>query len=377
MRTSQLKMAHRTRLLALGLSAIASVIAASELKHVNVFTAGQNGYFAYRIPAIQLAPDGSLVAFAEGRKYNLSDPGFGKQEIHLVMKRSSDGGASWSAMKIIERPGEFWSAANPATLADRQTGRVWLFYLRCKPQRNTETARPGTDDNQVLARWSGDNGSTWSEPMDLTGISRDMVDPAWKSSVVGPGGAIQDRTGRLIAPVWKLLPWGNLVIYSENHGRTWQRGGFIPGTQGGDENQLVELADGRLLMDIRQNSGSRRWRSTSSDGGKTWSERRPGVTVTPVACAIERLTLKSAGDDRDRLVWTGPKGPGRKNLVARISYDEGESFVSERLIYHGEAAYSDLTLLKDGAIGVLWERDNYRFITFTRLELSWLEPKPD
>ena len=124
----------------------------------------------------------------------------------------------------------------------------------------------------------------------------------------------------------------------------------------GDENQLVELADGRLLMDIRQESGPHRSFSTSEDGGKTWSARRPGLPVSPVACAIERYTLKSAGDDRDRIIWTGPKGPDRQNLVVRISYDEGQTFPVERLIAAGPAAYSDLTILKDKTIGVLWER---------------------
>ncbi len=349
--------------------------AESSLKLVDVFTSHQDGYFGYRIPAIEMAPDGSLLAFAEGRKHNMSDPGFGKQDIDLVMKRSTDGGLTWSAMKVIEDPGELWSAANPATVVDRQTGRLWLFYLRCKPERSTETARPGTDDNQMLARWSTNSGISWSEPLDLTSVSRDMNDPKWKSTVVGPGGAIQDRKGRMLAPAWKLLPWGNFIVYSEDHGRTWQHGDFVPGAQGGDENQLVELSDGRLLMDMRQQSGPHRWLSVSSDGGKTWSERKPGVTVSPVACAIKRLTLKSSDDDRDRLIWTGPKGPGRTNLVAQLSYDEGQSFGNERLIYQGAAAYSDLTLLKGKSVGVLWERDNYHFITFTRLELSWLESK--
>jgi len=355
--------------------AASSLAGERELNHVDVFSSGQDGYFGYRIPAIETAPDGSLLAFAEGRKHGMADPGFGKQDIDLVMKRSTNGGLTWSAMEVIEDPGEFWSAANPAPLTDRQTGRVWLFYLRSKPERSTETARPGTDDNQVLARWSTNSGLTWSAPIDLTLVSRDLANLKWKSSVVGPGGAIQDRKGRLLAPAWKLLPWGNFIIYSEDHGCTWQRSEFVPGSEGGDENQLVELSDGRLLMDMRQNSGSNRWVSVSADGGKTWSERRAGISVTPVACAIKRLTAKSAGDDRDRLIWSGPKGPGRTNLVARLSYDEGLTFSSERLIYQGAAAYSDLTLLKDKAIGLLWERGSYRFITFTRLEMPWLEPK--
>jgi sialidase-1 len=349
--------------------------AESALKHVDVYTSGVDGYKIYRIPAIETAPDGSLLAFAEARKYGGSDPGFGKQDIDLVLKRSTDGGLTWSPMKIIEDPGEFWSAANPTTVVDRQTGRVWVLYLRSKPERSTDTSRPGTDDMQTLARYSSDQGLTWSEPIDLTKVARDYSDPAWQASVVGPGGAIQTKSGRLVAPVWKVKPSGVFTISSDDHGQTWQRGALVPGKQGGDEDQVVELADGRLLLDIRQNGGPRRLLATSSDAGQTWSEPRPGEVVTPVACAIERLTLQAAGDDRNRIIWTGPKGPGRKTLVARLSYDEGQTFTNERLIADEPAAYSDLALLKDKSVGVLWERGDYRFITFTRLSLESLEPK--
>lgn len=351
------------------------VMAGPPLEHVDVYTSGEDGYKIYRIPAIEATPDGTLLAFAEARKYGGSDPGMGKQDIDLVLKRSTDKGRTWSSMKLIEDPGEFWSAANPATVVDRQNGRVWLLYLRSKPERSTATSRAGTDDMQTFARYSDDNGLTWSDPLDLTKVARDYSDPTWLASVVGPGGAIETRNGRLVAPVWKAKPYSGLAIFSDDHGRTWQRGSLVPGDLGGNEDQIVELADGRLLLDIRQNSGAHRLLATSTDGGQTWSEPRPGVEVTAVACAIERLTLESAGDDRNRIVWTGPKGPGRKTLVARVSYDEGETFTNERLISDEPAAYSDLALLKDKTIGVLWERGNYRFITFSVLTLEFLEPK--
>ncbi len=347
------------------------------LEHSDVFVSGKDGYHTYRIPAIEAAADGSLVAFAEARKYNMDDPGMGNNDIDLVMKRSTDCGKSWSAMRVIEDPGEKWSAANPATVLDRTSGRLWLLYLRCKPGRSTDTARPGTDDMQTLARTSDDHGVTWSEPIDLTAVARDMNDRRWRSSVIGPGGPIQARSGRLIAPVWKVDPVGVLAIFSDDRGKTWQRGDVVPGPKGGDENQVVELADGRILMDIRQNSGPHRWLAESSDGGRTWSAPRPGVTVTPVACAIERYTLRSAGDDRDRILWTGPKGPGRTHLVVRTSYDEGKTFVNERPLSDKEAAYSDLAILKDKTVGVLWERgekSGYQFITFTRFNREFLEP---
>jgi sialidase-1 len=364
--------------LAAGLLLANLVRAAPVFEQADVFVSGRDGYFAYRIPAIETAPDGSVLAFAEGRKYQLNDPGFGKQDIDLVMKRSTDGGRTWSAMKIVEDPGERWSAANPAALVDRDTKRVWLFYLRGKPERNTYTARPGTDDIQIFARTSDDNGATWSEPMDLTGVTRDLAAPKWRTSVVGPGGGIQRRNGQLAIPVWRFEPWGVFAALSDDHGRTWRRGELVPKVTG-DECQLVELSDGKLLFDIRQHSGVHRWRATSSDGGKTWSEPIAGEPVSAVACAIERFTLKANGDDRDRLLWTGPKGPQRSNLVVRVSYDEGLTFKNERPICAGPAAYSDLTVLKDKCAGVLWERgptNAYQFITFARFNREWLEDQP-
>ncbi len=282
-------------------------------------------------------------------------------------------------MQVIEDPGEYWSAANPCSVVDRQTRRIWLLYLRCRPERNTNTARPGTDDNQTLARTSDDQGRTWSEPIDLSKVARDWSDPQWRSSVVGPGGAIQDRHGRLIVPVWKFEPFGVFAIFSADHGRTWERGQLVPGGKG-DEDQLVERADGAILMDFRQSQGTHRWVAASTDHGKTWTEPRPGNPVTPVCCAIERYTLASAGGDRDRILWTGPKGPGRTRLVVRVSYDEGQTFPVERPISEKFAAYSDLTVLPDKTVGVLWERGadrDYQAITFTRFNLEFLEPKPD
>ena len=332
-----------------------AMAAQADLSHTDVFVSGKDGYHAYRIPALETAPDGSLLAFAEARKYNLGDPGMEKNEIDLVLKRSTDRGHTWSAMKVIEHAGQRWSAANPATVVDGQNGRVWLHYLRCKPDRNTDTARPGTDDVQNLVRSSDDNGVTWSAPTDLTPIVRDMSDKQWRSSVVGPGGAIQDRKGRLVAAVWKYAPWGVFAIYSEDHGRTWKRGQPVPGDRWGRREPIGRVGrwsalDGlpaaewpAPLDDYQQ----RRWpdlvRAPSRPG------RYPGVL------RIERYTLKASGDDRNRILWTGPKGPGRTKLVIRVSYDEAGTFPNERPISEESAAYSDLAVLKDKTVGVLWE----------------------
>lgn len=346
----------------------------SDLRHVVVFSAGEAGYHTMRIPALEVAADGTLLAFAEARKYSAADPGFPGQEIDLVLKRSSDGGQTWSELVVLEHSGERWSSANPARVRDRTNGRLWLFYLRCAPGRNTYEARPGTADVLNLARFSDDHGKTWSEPLDLTRTARDFEDPQWGISVPGPGGAIQDRQGRLIVPMWRYRPFKGFVLFSEDHGQTWHRGQFVPTEQGVDESQLVELADGTLALDMRQQKGPHRWIAFSRDGGKTWSAPRPGQEVTPVCCAIERWTLASQGDERNRIAWTGPRGPGRTNLTLWVSYNELESFQNPRLIAEGPGAYSDLAVLPDKDLGILWEQGT-KAIIFTRVSLSWAEPR--
>ena len=110
--------------LALAISVTACAGAEPLLTHTDVFLSGKDGYHTYRIPALEAAPDGSLIAFAEARKYNAADPGFGRQDIDLVFKRSTNNGATWSPMTVLEDPGELWSAANPATVVDRTSGII-------------------------------------------------------------------------------------------------------------------------------------------------------------------------------------------------------------------------------------------------------------
>ena len=368
-------------LLSLGLL-LQGCAAEPEITHVDVFTSGQDGYHTYRIPAVETAPDGSLLVFAEARKYNRHDPGMHGNDIDLVYKRSTDAGKTWSEMSVLDDPGERWASCNPVTLLDRTTKRVWLFHNRTRPDRSSSSARVGTDDSQAWARYSQDNGLTWSDPVDLTGIARDIEH--WGSSFFGPGGAVQNAKGRLIVPVaqttgkgdgdgetYTPTTWTAFVIYSDDHGETWTRGQLASSST--SENQLVELADGNLLMDARQDEGPTRSILLSSDGGETWSPPRTGQVVPPIASGIERYSLVSAGSDRNRILWTGPKGPGRQTLVLRVSYDEGKTFGNERVISEDKTAYSDITLLSDRSVGVIWERGGYAFITLSRFDLGFVE----
>jgi sialidase-1 len=166
------------------------------LFHTDVFRAGAEGYHSYRIPAIVQAPDGSLIAFAEGRKENRSDPGGG--DIDLVHKRSTDQGATWSPLAVLDDPGERWGASNPTPVTDRDRKRVWIVYNRWEPGKGTAESQPGASHNQTWVRYSDDSGRSWSPARDITRAARDYDD--WGAMFVGPGGAIQTRNGRLLIP---------------------------------------------------------------------------------------------------------------------------------------------------------------------------------
>ena len=50
--------------------------------------------------------------------------------------------------------------------------------------------------------------------------------------------------------------------------------------------------------------------------------------------------------------------------------DRGNSWSAPRIIYREEAAYSSMTVLSNGDIGLFFEADNYRNNFFTRIKLD-------
>ena len=198
------------------------------VEHHIVFNNGDDGYHTFRIPSVIQAKDGTLIAFAEGRRDNRGDPGRG--HIDLVYKLSHDGGRTWSSLHILEKPKEGGCASNPTAVMDNKSGRIIIIYPMWEPGVSGKLSRPGSSDNRVMMRFSDDNGKNWSEVEEITDQARAKE---WGYTSLGPGHGIQTRTGRLIIPAYGNAPElpeddprkrASFAFYSDDGGKTWERG---------------------------------------------------------------------------------------------------------------------------------------------------------
>ncbi|WP_449374031.1 hypothetical protein [Arthrobacter psychrolactophilus] len=58
-------------------------------------------------------------------------------------------------------------------------------------------------------------------------------------------------------------------VYSDDHGKTWTKGDNVGERM--DENKVVELSNGDVMLNSRDNAGGRGRKVTiSKDGGQTW-----------------------------------------------------------------------------------------------------------
>ena len=341
----------------------------------DVYVSGQDGYHTYRIPALLVSKAGTLLAFCEGRKNSASDHG----DIDLMLKRSEDAGQTWSEQQIVYEEGDTAeiTIGNPCPVVDQDTGTIWLTFCR--------------DNRDVLITNSTDDGRTWSKPVEITS---DVKKPDWGWYATGPGVGIQlqrgPHKGRLVIPCdhqeridGKSVKLSH-VFYSDDQGKSWQLGGSVPPHT--DECQVVELADGRLLVNMRnywgreggeEEKGGMRAIAWSTDGGETWSDIEfDKMLIEPVCQAsFVRYTGERSGD-KNRLLFSNPaSSETRHHLTMRLSYDEGKTWPVAAVVYSGPSAYSCLAGLPDGDIGCLYERRTKgprETITFARCSLEWL-----
>ncbi|MBZ0256389.1 glycoside hydrolase [bacterium] len=368
------------------------------LKTSDLFVAGEAGYEIFRIPGIIVTSKGTLLAYCEARKTS-SDWG----RIDVMMRRSTDGGETWSLMKkIVEPPADAQlnsvaakegmtvennlTINNPLAIADRNGAVHFLYcieYGRCFYMR------------------SDDDGLTFSQPVEITStFEAYRKEYDWHVLATGPNHGIQLKNGRLIVPVWLSTgehghrPSCVATIYSDDHGATWKAGDIIinngEAAKNPSETLALQLADGRGMVNMRNESPQRRRLvSISPDGATKWSAPvyDDGLFEPTCMAGLTRYSIQP-GDDKNRILFVNPdnqfgdapaENPGaRQNLVVKLSGDEGKTWPVAKVLDAGLAAYSDIVAGPDKTIYCFYERgDNqakkgYRFLTLARFNLAWL-----
>jgi len=343
----------------------------------DIFISGVDSYDTYRIPAVVVTNSGTVLAFAEGRKDGRSDAG----NIDLLLKRSLDGGELWQPMQTVWDDGPN-TCGNPCPVVDRDTGTVWLFSTH---NLGTDHERSIWDCSSKGSRtvWvmkSDDDGASWSDPLNITA---DVKNANWTWYATGPCAGIQMKNGRLIIPcdhgVAITKEYYSHVIYSDDHGKSWQLGGSVPDTAT-SENQVAELSDSSLLMNIRIYPSPPGFKalSESKDGGRTWSTTYLDSSLVASGCQSSFISLADGSTTPGSIhLFSNPADSKKRiRMTVRMSDDDASSWPVSRVLYEGPSAYSCLSTLPDGRIACFFECGEshaYEKITFARFNLEWLE----
>lgn len=249
-----------------------------------------NGSRVYRIPAMVVADDGSIVVACDKRYDSHTDIGAG-HVIDIVIRRSTDGGKTWSNPTVIAKG--LGSADNDKcgygdpSLVKGKDGKIYCLFV-------AGNLGYFYGQKHIAMSTSTDNGVTWSSnestpPVDLfsTGALKNY------NTVGAASHGLYDyfvTSGRgLYIPeddiLMYLIPAQTMtsatehtgdsqdyIFYSRDGGESWYFS-ETPMVQGGDEAKIIQMNDGSLFGSIRK-GGPRRFNTATyscNDDGKTLS----------------------------------------------------------------------------------------------------------
>nr|WP_255428842.1 sialidase family protein [Pseudarthrobacter sp. GA104] len=303
--------------------------------------------------------------------------------IDLLLRRSTDSGRTWGKQAVVRTGKGLEGFGDPSLLVDMETQRIFLFHAAGTRAGFFEaTAGHDPDDEYVQhcdLSFSDDDGLTWQHRR-ITSQLKNSTDRPVTGIFAAAGQGIQIHSGpfagRLVQQ-FVVLCEGTIMAasaYSDDHGDSWTLGqpvgecthGFSP-----NENKVVALADGRLLLHSR--GTPRRLAATSDDGGATWSALSPVEELPDPSDngslvrfdGLPNVAGRADGATDSWLLATNNHDTAlRRNTVLSLSPDNGRTWPTKLVLCPGSSAYSTAARLPDGNIGVLYERQGYREIVF-------------
>ncbi len=348
---------------------------------------GQDNCHTYRIPGLVTTSNGTLIAVYDNRYNNSKDL---QEDIDIGMSRSTDGGQTWEPMKVIMdmgewggRPQKLNGIGDPCILFDHKTNTLWVAALWMSGGSEKDmlwwASKPGMkpeETGQFMLVKSTDDGLTWSEPINITS---QIKNPGWQLLLQGPGRGITMKDGTLVFPAQfkadigeKALDGGQFtchstIVYSKDQGKTWRIGtGAKPNTT---EAQVVELADGSLMLNMRddlnrKDKGETNGRAvaTTKDLGKTWTLHPASNSALPepnCMASIISADLEINGKTHQALFFSNPNNrETRTNMTIKASLDGGNTWPENFQVELNEKqgyGYSCMTMVDEKTIGILYE----------------------
>ena len=365
-----------------------------DVEHV-LAVRGTGGYRQYRIPALAVSRQGTLLAAYDGRP-NLDDL---PNPIDLLLRRSTDNGRTWGEQQVMRTGGGLNGYGDPSLLVDVETGRIFMFHAAGTRAGFFEAVTGLEPDDGVQhcdLSFSDDDGLTWqhrritaqlkARPPEHT--AGNPPGPAITGIFAAAGQGIQVHTGphrgRLVQQ-YVVLAGGEIMAasaYSDDRGENWTLGELIGARTHGhapNENKVAALQDGRLLLHSR--GTPRRLAALSDDGGATWSALRPVEDLPDPGdngslARFDGLPALAATADDTTGAWllatNNHDTSLRRNTVLSLSTDNGLTWPAKLVLCPGSSAYSTAARLPDGNIGVLYERQGYREIVFASIPAEQL-----
>ena len=262
--------------------------------------------------------------------------------------------------------------SRPCPVVDPKTGRIWVFLDRYDVALRK---------HRIFMAYSDNDGKTWSKP-------KDDIHQLWPSQKTNGGaqitgwshstghGFVMQRgkyAGRLIAPINLSINDAGCtpgVIYSDDHGKTWKRGGFLISAQHLVEGMAVELCDGSILFTSRTGLKQRAFTIIPDGGNRAEvTKYRIAQDVPDPHCPAAMVRCSWPKDDKPGLiVYSGPgTDQGRYRMTLRGSYDDGKTWPWKQLVYGDGSGYSDVNVLPDGRIILLFEKDGKSSLEFVTM----------
>lgn len=330
-----------------------------------------NSYF--RIPAITMMSDGSLLGFSDIRIGGTGDIG-GGNPISIVVRKSADNGQTWGEQSVaIAGGGEDFDFAHgdAAVVTDRETGRIILLCASGKKKYSAGGC--------MLGQYLSSDGVTW-QGGDITSSIKDAFSNAGLSvtrQFFTSGRIIQSAKVKVGSSyrIYSALCTGNgsIVVYSDDFGSTWAVLGGRVACPGGDETVLEELPNGDLLLSARLSGMSRRFNvftySDLTTGTGSWNATTANGLSTATNCNAELLLLPTEKSNIHILLHSVALS-SRKNVTIyyKIIDTEADAYTTPSFYSEGwnvlkqmsstTSCYSTMVRDKDGNVAYLFEENS-------------------